>query len=95
MWVAFGALCVTAGVKLGNGGRPFWVNDDATERVTAVVLGAPAAWLIVALLLSAAAYAGTAGWSMVVQPGATGRDAALGVAVMTVAVAATWVARRC
>jgi len=89
MWVAFGALCLTAGAKLGSEGRPFWVKDGASKPVLAAVLGAPAGWMIVALLLPAALHAVVGGWSMVVHAEGTRRETAVGVAVMAVALAAT------
>jgi hypothetical protein len=89
IWVTFGALCLTAGAKLGSEGRPFWVKDGASNPVLAAVLGAPAGWMIYALLLPAALHAVVGGWSMVVHAEGTRRETAVGVAVMAVALAAT------
>jgi hypothetical protein len=66
--VAFGALCVNAGYSLAAPVRPFWVTSAETltplQRRAAVVLAAPAGWMVFALLLPAAVYAGRAGWVM-------------------------------
>jgi hypothetical protein len=64
--VAFGALCVSAGYSLAAPVKPFWVTNTETltplERQAAVVLAAPAGWMVFALLLPAAVYAARAGW---------------------------------
>jgi len=64
--VAFGALCVAAGYSLAGPVKPFWVTSAETltplEREAAVVLAAPAGWMVFALLLPAAAYGARVGW---------------------------------
>jgi hypothetical protein len=64
--VAFGALCVAAGYSLAAPVKPFWVTSAETltplEREAAVVLAAPAGWMVFALLVPAAAYGARAGW---------------------------------
>ncbi len=65
--VGFGALCVCAGAVLECGARPWWVRGGAAgwSARAAMVLGAPAGWMILALLVPVAAYAGWAGWARV------------------------------
>ncbi len=64
--VAFGALCVSAGHSLAAPVKPFWVTRVETltplQREAAVVLAAPAGWMVFALLLPAAAYGARVGW---------------------------------
>ena len=64
--VAFGALCVNAGYSLAAPVRPFWVTSAETltplQRKAAVVLAAPAGWMVFALLVPAAVYAARVGW---------------------------------
>jgi hypothetical protein len=64
--VAFGALCVSAGYSLAAPVKPFWVTSAETltplQRKAAVVLAAPAGWMVFALLLPAAVYGAKVGW---------------------------------
>jgi hypothetical protein len=64
--VAFGALCVGAGYSLAAPVKPFWVTSAETltplERAAAVVLAAPAGWMVFALLVPAATYGARVGW---------------------------------
>jgi len=64
--VAFGALCVSAGYSLAAPVKPFWVTGGETltplERKAAVILAAPAGWMMFALLLPAAVYGARVGW---------------------------------
>jgi hypothetical protein len=64
--VTFGALCVNAGYGLAAPVKPFWVTRAETltplQRKAAVVLAAPAGWMVFALLLPVAVYAARAGW---------------------------------
>ena len=64
--VAFGALCVSAGYSLAAPVKPFWVTGSETltplQRKAAVVLAAPAGWMVFALLLPAAVYGAKVGW---------------------------------
>jgi AcrR family transcriptional regulator len=64
--VAFGALCVNAGYSLAAPVKPFWATRTETltplEREAAVVVAAPAGWMVFALLLPAAVYGVRVGW---------------------------------
>jgi hypothetical protein len=64
--VAFGALCVTAGYSLAAPVKPFWATRGETlaplPREAAVVLAAPAGWMMFALSVPAAVYGARAGW---------------------------------
>ena len=64
--VAFGALCVSAGYSLAAPGKPFWVAKPETvaplQRAAAVMLAAPAGWMVFALLVPAAVYTVRVGW---------------------------------
>jgi hypothetical protein len=64
--VAFGALCVSAGYSLAAPIKPFWVTSAETltplQRRAAVVLAAPAGWMVFALLLPVAVYGARVGW---------------------------------
>jgi AcrR family transcriptional regulator len=64
--VAFGAPCVGAGYSLAAPVKPFWVTSAETltplQREAAVVLAAPAGWMVFALLLPAAVYGAKVGW---------------------------------
>ena len=64
--VPFGALCVTAGYSLAGPVKPFWATRGETvapfQRGAAEVLGAPAGWMMFALLLAAAVYGARVGW---------------------------------
>jgi hypothetical protein len=73
--VAFGGLCVTAGYKLGSPERPFWCRpagpSEGIAQVIAVVLGAPAGWMVFALLLPLAAHGAKSGWTLASDTDAT------------------------
>jgi hypothetical protein len=64
--VVFGALCVTAGYSLAAPVKPFWATRGETfaplQREAAVVLAAPAGWMVFALLVPAAVYGARVGW---------------------------------
>jgi hypothetical protein len=64
--VAFGAPCVGAGYSLAAPVKPCWVTSAETltplQREAAVVLAAPAGWMVFALLLPAAVYGAKVGW---------------------------------
>jgi hypothetical protein len=64
--VAFGALCVSAGYSLAAPVKPFWVTSTETltplQREAAVVLSAPAGWMVFGLLLPVAVYGARVGW---------------------------------
>jgi hypothetical protein len=64
--VAFGALCVSAGYSLAAPVKPFWATSTETltplQREAAVVLAAPAGWMMFALLLPPAVYGVRVGW---------------------------------
>jgi hypothetical protein len=66
--VCFGALCITAGVKLANPGRRFWCNPRVTQEgawtILAAVLSVPAGWMVFALLLPAAVYGARGAWNL-------------------------------
>jgi hypothetical protein len=52
----FGAVCMVAGFELGRGGLPFWMRPEVAqrsgvERVVGAVLGAPAGWTALMLLV--------------------------------------------
>jgi hypothetical protein len=67
--VVFGAICLSAGVVLGSGARPFWMTRGRTPGgwlgALGMVLGAPAGWMAFALLLPAAGYGAWNGWRLV------------------------------
>ena len=64
--VAFGALCVSAGYSLAAPVKPFWVAKGETitplQKAAAVMLAAPAGWMVFALLVPAAVYGARVGW---------------------------------
>ena len=64
--VAFGALCVSAAYSLAAPVKPFWVAKGETvaplQRAAAVMLGAPAGWMVFALLVPVAVYGARVGW---------------------------------
>lgn len=65
--VGFGALCVSAGVVLGSGARPFWAARTAgagARAAFAMVMGAPAGWMMFALLLPVAGCGVGSGWKL-------------------------------
>ena len=80
--VLFGAMCMTVGYKLADGGaNPLWpVAEAATAggRGVAMVLGAPAGWMVFALLLPAAGFGARAGLHMATDLEATGLQKAAG-----------------
>ena len=80
--VAFGALCVSSGYSLALPDKPFWVSKDASlggaERVLAVVLGAPAGWMVFALLVPVAMHGAKVGWGVALDVAAEGRDKVVG-----------------
>ncbi len=65
--VAFGALCVSTGYSLAGSVKPFWVTNAETlaplQREAALVLAAPAGWMVFALLLPTAVYGARKGWA--------------------------------
>jgi hypothetical protein len=69
--LAFGAMCLTAGVELA-GGRPGWwvagTGDGRAKQILSLVLGVPVGWVAFALLLPVAVHGVREGWRM-------GRDA--------------------
>ena len=48
--IAFGALCLTAGVVLGSGNMPFWASthqsSNPLEIVISILMKAPVGWLV-------------------------------------------------
>jgi hypothetical protein len=88
--VAFGALCVTAGHSLAGPVKPFWVTGAETltplRREAAVVLSAPAGWMVFALLLPAAVHGAKAGWRVAADGAAEGWERAVGGCVVAACV---------
>jgi hypothetical protein len=80
--VAFGALCVHAGYSLAGPGKPFWAvrgeGLGGAARGLAVVLAAPAGWMIFVGLVPAAAYGAKVGWGVARDAMADRRDRAVG-----------------
>jgi hypothetical protein len=71
--VAFGALCVAAGYTLSSPTRPFWVRAPASDgigEVLSVVLGVPAGWMMLVLVLPALLHVGRGGWEVAAEPDA-------------------------
>jgi hypothetical protein len=65
--VAFGAMCMAAGVEFGEGKVPWWTastGDGRARQLLSAVLGAPAGWMIFALMVPGAFYGGRLGWHM-------------------------------
>jgi hypothetical protein len=86
--VLFGGLCVTAGFKLATTARPFWVEGRETHRLLAAVLGAPAGWMVFALILPTAIYGLRCGWQSAVDAVRV-REKVGGWGLITLALAAT------
>lgn len=88
--VAFGALCVSTGYNLATPERPFWVEKQATlkgpQRLLAVLLSAPAGWMVFALLLPAAAYGAKMGWGIASDAMAEQRDRLVGWCIVALCV---------
>ena len=63
--VAFGALCVSAGYSLAGPVKPFWATSTETltplQREAAIVLAAPAGWMVFALFVPPAVYGARVG----------------------------------
>jgi hypothetical protein len=78
--VLFGAMCMTVGYQLADGANPLWPSAGATAggRAVAMVLGAPAGWMVFAMLLPAAGYGARAGFHMATDVDAAGVRKALG-----------------
>jgi hypothetical protein len=69
--LAFGAMCLTAGVELAGGRPGWWVagrGDGRAKQILSLVLGVPVGWVAFALLLPVAVHGVREGWRM-------GRDA--------------------
>jgi hypothetical protein len=66
--VAFGALCVNAGYHLASPEPPHWLGREprftVAERALSMVLALPAGWMVLALLVPAAAHGVRVGWGM-------------------------------
>ena len=95
--VAFGAFCMTAGFKVAGGDRPLGWSYGGNASVAALVIGAPAGWMVFALGLPVAFHGAKVGWTMArdVADGRLGRGlgwgliglCALGTAACAVALA--------
>jgi hypothetical protein len=90
--VAFGALCMTAGFKVGGGAGPLWWSTNARgggASVAALVLGAPAGWMVFAFVLPVAFYGVRTGWIMAHEGTAKRVGRGLGWGLVGVCVVAT------
>ncbi len=77
VWVLFGAVCMAAGARIGPGGGALGATSGGAPRSEAEVLlrgvlGVPAGWMALVLLLPGAWGGARAGWHM-----ARGEDGAL------------------
>lgn len=86
--VTFGALCLSMGYALGSGRVPPWTQGTGARRLISAAIGAPTGWVLVLLLLPLAAFWGRAGWAAARAPRATGKEAAAGWAMVSLAIAA-------
>lgn len=99
--VAFGAMCLTAGVELA-GGRPGWwvagTGDGRAKQILGVVLGVRVGWIAFALLVPTAAYWAKEGWRMAKDVEADALYKAIGWTLMVAcaagAAASAWLLAR-
>ena len=89
--ILFGSICMSAGYHLAAGERPFWATRalDGRTRILAVVLGAPAGWMIFLLLLPVAVHTGISGWKRARDLAASTHDQAWAWGLVGLAVAGT------
>jgi hypothetical protein len=89
LWlVLFGAMSLTAGYELADPARPFWADPTSStgaRALLAVVLGAPAGWMVFAGMLAIATRAAHRGWSMAHDPESGGRERAWGWGIAAMA----------
>jgi hypothetical protein len=79
--VLFGAMCMTVGYQLAGGANPLWPSAGAATagaRAIGMVLGAPAGWMVFAMLLPVAGYGARAGLHMATNLEAAGVQKTLG-----------------
>ena len=62
--VAFGALCMTAGAKVAGGDWPLGWSRSGGASIAALVLGAPAGWMVFALGLPVTFHGAKVGWNI-------------------------------
>ncbi len=89
--ILFGSICMSAGYQLAAGEKPFGAARalDGRTRILAVVLGAPAGWMIFLLLLPVAAYTGISGWKRARDLASSTHEQAWGWGLLGLAVAGT------
>jgi hypothetical protein len=89
--VLFGSTCMAAGYQLAAGEKPFWATRAATGStgIAAVVLSAPAGWMIFLLLLPIAGYTGVAGYKRARDLASSREEQTLGWGLVGLAVAGT------
>ena len=89
--VLFGSICMAAGYHLAAGEKPFWATRavSGSAKVVAVVLGAPAGWMIFLLLLPVAGYTAVAGYKRARDLACGTREQSFGWGLVGLAIAGT------
>jgi hypothetical protein len=71
----FGGLCMVCGYELGRGRLPFWMRRELAEsagpaamKVAGAILGAPAGWMALVLLVPVLVPTATAAWERFQDP---------------------------
>lgn len=87
--LAFGGLCMGVGFAMAGRGPVPWLGADTNagvlRRFLALILGAPAGWMMFALLLPLAYLGARSGWAASRDPLASARERALGVGLLALA----------
>ena len=85
--VAFGSICLTAGYRFGTSSPPFWARPggphDGLQYLLAMVVAAPAGWLMFLLALPATVYGARTGWLAARDAGAAWMERSFGWVLVT------------
>jgi hypothetical protein len=82
--VMFGSLCLVVGYGMGRGSVPFWARaaESPLTRIASALLGAPAGWMLFALVLPLAVQGIRTGLSSARDDGAQRSERATGWAMV-------------
>ena len=80
--VFYGGVCMAAGYKLASTEPPFWATHGKAPqswmRMGAMILGAPAGWMVFLLLMPAAVSGAKTGWMAATESMADGKEKLFG-----------------
>jgi hypothetical protein len=85
--VAFGSLCLSMGYALGSARIPPWTQGVGARRMIGAMLGAPAGWILLLLLVPVTAYWARAGLIAARAEGTSRKEVVKGWAGVFLAIA--------